>query len=57
MNNLFKRLIRFATFPVINGFILGILFPETYILKIIIIVVGLELLIEFKTKSIIKNNE
>ncbi|MBM7836297.1 hypothetical protein [Clostridium sardiniense] len=53
--NILKRFIKFAALPFIGGFILAILFPEIHILKIIIIVVGLELLIEFKTKSIMKN--
>ncbi|MBM7833234.1 hypothetical protein [Clostridium sardiniense] len=53
--NILKKFIEFVLFPFIGGLILSILFPEIHILKIIIIVVGLELLIEFKVKSTIKN--
>ncbi|MGG7078632.1 hypothetical protein [Clostridium sardiniense] len=52
--NTFKKFIEFAAVPFISGLILSILFPELHILKIILIALGLELLIEFKTKSIIK---
>lgn len=51
----FKKFIEFAAVPFISGLILSILFPELHILKIILIAVSLELLIEFKTKSMIKN--
>ena len=49
--NILKKFIEFVLFPFIGGLILSILFPEIHIVKIIIIVVGLELLIEFKVKS------
>lgn len=55
--NILKKFIEFVLFPFIGGLIFSILFPEIHILKIIIIVVGLELLIEFKVKSTIKNIE
>lgn len=52
--NILKRFIKFATFPFICGIILSISFPEIHILKIIILALGLEFLIEFKIKSMLK---
>ncbi|MEG1309830.1 MAG: hypothetical protein RSD06_03030 [Bacilli bacterium] len=53
----FKKIVNFASLPFIGGFTLAILFPEIHILKIIIVVVGLELFIEFKMNSLIKNSD